>query len=251
MSIDSSLEKQDGVVDDIKTSPEIESSDKDEVIESSPANTGEPEEKPLENSDGNDDSDIEEPENNWRHNPEVHKTIAAVKNDAYKKGIEDALRRAEANPPVDMQSQISPHVSPNITPEVVHFQQRVLTVDAQGRAKHQDWDSKVTPIADIAQWDPETNAMMRAALSLPNGADAVYKIATDYGLQERLRRVNPAYMAEELRKALEPKTPKKTVIVKKVAHPPVDDLKAPPAKGSGKMSYKDEKAEALKRLRSR
>lgn len=205
-----------------------------------------------ENATDNNAGETDNSFNDWRHNPEVHKAIAAAKKHGYEKGRSEGVGSND-NGQAQQQAQYQQQPQqPQYSQEQVQLQARVNQTNAQGYAKYQDWEQKVTPVAEIAHFDPETNAMMHAALQLPNSADAIYKIATDYKLQEKLRRVNPRYMMETLKEALETQEAKKpTVVVKKTAHAPVDDIKAPPAKSGGKMTYEDRVKAAKERQRAR
>lgn len=185
----------------------------------------------------------------WRHNPEVYNTIAAVKKEHREKGYNEGYEAAKAA--LSQQTSQQPQANQQAwntnqqkDPYIQHLEQRVPEVRYKGASKFKDWDSVVSPLQAVGQLDPNVGQILASALDLPDGVaeNVIYELSKDPAKLEALKRVHPAYLPGELVKLSQPQAP--ATIVKKVAPAPIEDIKAPPANGGGERSYADKVAAA-------
>ncbi len=197
----------------------------------------------------------------WRHNPEVYNTIAAVKKEARQKAYEDGYEAARRDLPNQNQGQqqqstynTPSHSAPNqqIPSEFRAVEQKAVDVGFSGAAKFDDWDSRVGRLQNVASRNPQVFQIVAAALDLPIGVSegVVYELSKNPEKLEELKKVHPAYLAGELIKLAQPSASQSKVAVKKIAPPPIEDIKTPPASGGSELTY-DQMRERHKQSRNK
>lgn len=185
----------------------------------------------------------------WRHNPEVQNTIAAVKKETRQKALEEARRefQNQSQVPNQQHQYAAPTYqapTPQIPDDLQDVGRKAVETRFRGASKFQDWDSKVGALQSVASHNPQVFQIVATALDLPAGVseNVVYELSKNPEKIEELKRVHPDYLAGELVKLMQPSSQTQTV-VKKVAPEPLADIKAPPASGGSELTYDQMKAQ--------
>lgn len=170
---------------------------------------------------------------------------------AYQRAYQDIMNQAQQmqdnNQPESGDNQVS--VQQN-QPNVQHAlaQQNIMSSDAYGRSKYDDWDDKLSSLQPMAMRNPGVKDVIAVAAQLPNGHELIYKLSQDENALDDLSGVRPERLMQKLIKYNSSEEPKTTLVPRK----PLTKQTGVSANGSsGELSNEEKRKKNLDRLRNK
>lgn len=173
------------------------------------------------------------------------------KNKAYEKIIQDLMSKGDQDyyDPDDSEeapAQLSEEKIGKIIGSALDERENakmVSNANSNGLRKYDDWSETVSEIVEDSNYDKDLQHLVGTALHMKNGEDLVYQLAKDPELASKISQYKPRLMESTLRKMLsKPATKKFEKQTKRMANPPIGDLRTSPVNtGSTKQLTSSEK----------